>query len=73
MGGSIEPPFYWPKRTEQAEQTARARYYEITLDSVRQSPVEALNFPQWYPTIPCPPTYDPKHRKPPSDSPEKSP
>ena len=28
MGGSIKPTFYWPKRTKQAEQTARARYTE---------------------------------------------
>ena len=50
MGGSIEPPFLLAEE----DRTGRtgppeARYYEITLDSVRQSPVEALNFPQWYP------------------------
>ena len=49
MGGSIEPPFLIPEEDQTGRTDRQSRYYEITLDSVRQSPVEALNFSQWYP------------------------
>ena len=47
MGGSIETPFLLPEEDQTIRTDRQSRHYEITLDSIRQSPVEALNFPQF--------------------------
>ena len=73
MGGSNEPPYLLPKQ-DRTGRTDRQNTLLRNHSGLRTSePRRGPELASMVSNIPCPPTCDPKHRKPPYDLPEKSP